>query len=292
MQTRIVRLSLWSLAVFNLVMLMPWLIHGQAISNGEAERALERARAAFRRNELNAAKQELKLAWKLKGNWPESSLLSALIAEQEKDNREAIKHLKSALQLQPNYALANFVLARLYFAEARREDSIAAIRLALQQGAEFADAYCLLGDIELAFNRIEPALDAYLRATQQPPPNKTLNADFRLRVEALQYLMEFQRHRDEPGYEWPKRQGEDVEARNNTMRKFASGVQPKMLEFGGVLTAQGLVQVVVLGDNGKAPRPIYNKGYSIKSDEKFVVCTPAKKNGVPVPFWFRWKDFP
>ena len=293
MQLSISRLSLVLLTAFNLGLVAPLLVHGQAVSNTEAEMALNRARAAFRRNELNVTKQELKLVARLQANLPESRLLSALIAEQEKKNDEAIKHLKSALQLQPNYALANFVLARLYFAELKRDDALTTVRLAINQGATFADAYCLLGDLEISLNRIEPALEAYLQALNQPPPNKSINAEFRLRVAALQNLIEFQAHRDAPGYEWPKQdRADEIQESNKLARTFGTGNQQKMIEFGGVLTTQGLEQVRVLGSSGKLPGPIYHKGYSIKDDRKYVLCTPAKKNGIAVPFWFRWKDFP
>lgn len=56
--------------------------------------------------------------------------------------------------------------------------------------------------------------------------------------------------------------------------------------------AQGITQVRVLGGAGKLAGPIYNKGYSIKDGTKSLTCTPAKKNGEVVPFWYRWEDAP
>jgi tetratricopeptide (TPR) repeat protein len=265
----------------------------QSAANSESNAALIRARQAYNANDLNTAKRELNQVLASNKKLPETYLLLALVAGQEKKNGDAIKHAKEALRLQPEYALANFFLARLYFAEARRDDALLTARLALKQGAEFADAYVLLGDIELSLNRVDPALEAYQKALVQPPPNKSMGAEFKERMEALQNLMEFQANRDEPGYEWPKRlDGYDPADMPKFVTLADAGSRPKKYEFGGILTSEGkLVQVRRLGGTGKLEKPVYNKGYSIKDVSIYIKCSPAKKNGVPVPFWFRWEEW-
>ncbi len=250
------------------------LVYGQDTPLNDAAAILNRARNAYRQRDYETAKGELQLAQAARKNWPEASMLGALIAWQENKRGDAIKYAKEAIRLQPVFPPAHYLLARLFFESSKLEEAHKEVSVAMEQGQQFADIYVLLGDIEIMRHKSKEALAAYETAIQQPAPKNELTNAFQLRREAVRNMVEFIEHKSDARYQRP------VLVRESLRAATSIGGTGKV-ELAGILDSQGqYVDIVLL-----------NADVGLKGKDELLTAarqikfSPARKDGTPVPFW-------
>lgn len=235
--------------------------------------SLEKAKAAYLKNDFETAKQELKKVQASKKDLAEPYLLLGMIAWQEAKIGDAIKSLKDAIKYQPEYSEAHYVLGKLYFEKMSWKEAEDEAQLAILQGAKFANLYVLLGDALLLQSKSNKALEAYELAITLPPPNSDVTGDLKERMVAVKNFVEIFSHKDDPNYKRPE---------HIVDRRVGNpfGVSGKV-KIAGVLNEKGEFKPFALISSDATA----GQRKALIQTALAYRFSPATINGKPVLFW-------